>query len=216
MWKKIPERTKKVGAACVIYMVVLGMLFFVVRRKMYAWLIWNMLLAVMPLVISSFVVLVKKPAVRAGLLAVWMLFLPNAFYIATDLVHLSQEDFYDVGRAGIVEGYKEDIGAYTMLIVVFAGAVLGMLAGVMSVADVHGVMAKKKWAGWAIAGIVALAGFGVYIGRFVRLNSWDVLRPAKLIGEVVGSLDAFALQASVLFAIYIAAAYVLYTKVLKK
>ena len=147
----------------------------------YRFLVWNLFLAWLPYLMALWAAWRARSGrlqavVAAPVLAIWLLFLPNAPYLLTDLVHLPGMDFvwwYDVG---------------TMAAFVWAGCLLG-------VASLHVVAglarARLGWAWeWAIVlGAAALSGVGVYVGRFLRWNSWDaLLRPGALAGDLLGTL----------------------------
>ena len=46
-----------------------------------------------------------------------------------------------------------------------------------------------------------LNAIGVYIGRYLRLNSWDILNPSALLKNVVASLNVFSLEFIILFSV---------------
>ena len=104
-----------------------------------------------------------------GSLVPWLLFLPNAPYILTDLVHLRP-------RAGVP--YWFDI----LLIASFAFN--GLLVGFFSLAQVHDVLVQRLRPAYAWAMILLASigsGYGIYLGRVQRWNSWDILRhPLRL------------------------------------
>jgi uncharacterized membrane protein len=106
--------------------------------------------------------------------AAWLLFLPNAPYLLTDLVHLPDKD---------VRHYWADM----MLILHFA--LTGLMLGFVSMLVLHGVVARRFGVlrGWAFSAAGAgLAGLGVYFGRFLRWNSWDVIvRPVDLLADLM-------------------------------
>ncbi len=99
----------------------------------------------------------------------WLLFFPNAPYIFTDLVH-------------VLATWRQSFWAELMLILLIA--MTGFLAGFLSLQVMH-ALATRLWGragGWMfVAAVSGLSGFGVYLGRFVRLNSWDVLNPVRLL-----------------------------------
>jgi len=141
----------------------------------YAFLAWNLFLAVIPAVAGAFVLTARATAARLMWAVVWLLFLPNAPYIVTDFVHL-------VPRPPIPLWYD------VALLLSCAGT--GLLLGYSSVADVQDAVTQRFGAasGWLIA-IVALllSGFGVYLGRFLRWNSWDpIANPAELLNRLGG------------------------------
>jgi uncharacterized membrane protein len=135
----------------------------------HAYLVWNLFLAWMPLL---FAVLAAErfPASGGlrdrkfmGLGLVWLLFFPNAPYIFTDVVHL-------------FHGWRSSF--WVELSMILLGAMTGFLAGFLSLRVMHGLVVRahgRVAGGLFVAVVSGLAGFGVYLGRFVRLNSWDVL-----------------------------------------
>jgi len=133
----------------------------------YLFLLWNLLLAAVPVFASAWL---RRAAARnasdltqCALLALWLLFLPNAPYILTDLVHL------DPGRSRL---YWYDLG----MILSCAGT--GLLLGYASLFDVHELFERRfgQRFGWSVAVVALLAsGYGVYLGRVQRWNSWDVV-----------------------------------------
>lgn len=147
----------------------------------FAFLFWNLFLAWVPYVLSLAMVgldRVRAPGwVLAGVGVVWLLFLPNAPYILTDFIHL-----------GAIPGAPQWFDA--LLIGSFAGT--GLALGLASLLLVHRVVARRlgSLAGWTLAiGSLALSSVGIYLGRFPRFNSWDVLtNPHGLVQVVVSRL----------------------------
>jgi len=149
---------------------------------------WNLILAWVPLLVSLLIVRRHRPgagASRAGSLAlgaVWLAFFPNAPYLVTDLVHLRAHGFvlllYDA-------------------MMVFAFALTGVFIAFLSLWLMHRLVERRagKRAGWLFVGAVAgLSGFGVFLGRVPRWNSWDlVTRPGELfVTLAVRAQDPFA------------------------
>jgi uncharacterized membrane protein len=130
-------------------------------------LVWNLFLACVPLASSrALTALSRRGAAgwsRYALFCIWLVFLPNAPYIVTDLVHLSRP-------AGVIFWY--DLGTLLSC----AGA--GLLVGYLSLLDMQRLVEDRfgKAAGWSMAAsALMLSGFGVYLGRVMRWNSWDVV-----------------------------------------
>jgi len=129
----------------------------------YLFLVWNLILAIVPAAAAIWFAQARSRVTQSVGFVIWLLFLPNAPYILTDFVHLRE-------RPGIPLWF--DIA----LLLSFAGT--GLLLGYSSLADVQGVVAKRfgHVASWATAfTALILSGFGIYLGRFLRFNSWDVL-----------------------------------------
>ncbi|MDP4119507.1 MAG: DUF1361 domain-containing protein [Bacillota bacterium] len=108
----------------------------------------------------------------------WVLFFPNAPYVITDLLHLrSAAGCYDVPN---LLPYKCLIDWY-ILFYTFIGSFIGAICTLSSLHNMHcfALKEKKKYARYLPIIMCLLGGIGVYIGRFVRLNSWDVFNPPK-------------------------------------
>lgn len=148
----------------------------------YSFLVWNLFLAWIPygcvvLLLSLRDAGAGRNWLRWGLAGAWLAFLPNCPYIVTDVIHV-------IGNPHWVWWY--DAG----LILLFAWT--GCFLGVISLREMHVLVRSRLGAttGWAFVMIVCLlCGFGVYLGRFVRLNSWDLLlRPTRVTGEILSRL----------------------------
>jgi uncharacterized membrane protein len=136
----------------------------------YPYLVWNLVLAWMPLVLAVLLVVTYARSRSAvELIAVglaWLLFLPNAPYILTDFIHLGPEHkLFDT-------------------VVIGSFAMTAVALGFVSLVLVQLVVTRAAGAmlGWATA-IFSLfaASFGIYLGRVLRFNSWDVVsRPHRL------------------------------------
>jgi uncharacterized membrane protein len=131
------------------------------------------------------------------------LFFPNAPYIFTDVIHL-------------LHGHREYF--WVELSLVLLCALTGLVLGFVSLYLMQALVAARMGAGWSwvfVAGVAAVSSFGIYLGRFLRFNSWDVLlRPGQLAEQVGGLLaDPLAQPLSVafagLYAVFIFLAYVM-------
>lgn len=144
----------------------------------FAFLHWNLFLAWVPYVVALVIVALDRVRAPGWALAVpgvvWLLFLPNAPYILTDFIHL-----------GAIPGAP--MWFDVLLIGAFAGT--GLLLGMASLLLVHDVVGTRlgSRAGWVLAiGSLALSSLGIYLGRFPRFNSWDVLtNPGGLVDVVL-------------------------------
>ena len=174
------------GRLVVFAIGLVGCAMLIVARGLYLhdlkfrFLAWNLFLALIPA--FSGAMMARSDAARMRGVpwfwaAVWLLFLPNAPYLITDLVHLQP-------RPPVP--YWFDI----LIFATFAGA--GILAAYSSFRDVQHVITRRfgRTAGWAVLALAAFAsGFGIYLGRDARLNSWDVFtRPHNLLPAITERL----------------------------
>ena len=141
------------------------------------YLAWNLFLAWIPLLLALVAARAfnATPTRRAqGTVAgvAWLMFFPNAPYILTDCVHLLRSGHY----------------FWVDLVLILLFALTGLVLGFCSLYLMQRVVARRfGWPmGWLFAAAVAaLSGFGIYVGRFWRWNSWDVLlNPLNLLADV--------------------------------
>jgi uncharacterized membrane protein len=136
----------------------------------YAFLIWNLFLAWIPFVISYLTdsLAIKRrwiPLFIPVAAFLWLIFFPNAPYILTDFQHLADSSknlpvWYDV-----------------MMLIWFAFT--GLLLGIVSLFLMQEIVRREfgGWVGWAfVAAVAGLSAAGVYMGRFLQWNSWDLFR----------------------------------------
>jgi uncharacterized membrane protein len=161
---------------------VLGARVVLAESHVFVFLAWNLVLAWAPFLISLLAVgLVARGVARwwnlAPLAVAFILFLPNAPYLVTDFVHLYP-------RPGV------PLWADIALLSNFAGT--GWLLGLMSLHVWRRLVEARfgRGVGWASTGAAALlCGHGIYLGRFLRWNSWDVLAaPGELLASVLAYL----------------------------
>lgn len=161
------------GAGCASLLLVRG---WYAQGLHFRFLAWNLVLAAIPALAAAAMARAdrgRRPVFAVLWGVVWLLFLPNAPYLITDLVHLEP-------RPPVP--YWFDIGIFAA----FAGA--GVLAAFSSFADVQQVASRHfgRRAGWVVVAVASFAaGFGIELGRMGRWNSWDVLtQPRDLFREV--------------------------------
>ena len=174
----------------------------------YAFLIWNLFLAWLPML---FALLACEKYQRSsgrdwqflGLAGAWLIFFPNAPYIFTDLIHLTTR-FYNHFWVDLT----------LILLCALTGLVLGFVSLYLMQSVVERMLGRP--ASWLfIAAVAALSGFGIYLGRFMRFNSWDILfRPIQLyrgIGNWVADplANANTLAFPILFAAFLFIAYLM-------
>jgi uncharacterized membrane protein len=196
-------------ALCLVLWVIRA---FQLQFVQYHFLLWNFFLAWLPLIVSmaslKYMRIMKGRNSTPGLLvlgAAWLLLYPNAPYLTTDFIHLIFNPLY--------AGYdKEGLLLWYDLVLFFLFAWCGLLLGYLSMRHFHDLVAYSVGVlqGWAFILVVSfLGGFGVYLGRVVRLNSWDVLfNPFRLIEGVLEGINPRAAVFSLLFGMLILIVYV--------
>jgi uncharacterized membrane protein len=139
---------------------------------MFLFLNWNLFLAFIPLFVSRLMAreyFRKKKLFFVLLLFTWIIFFPNAPYILTDLFHLR---------------IRTNIPVWFDLILILSFAWTGLIAGFVSLLEIEKQLKKMishRWLQIFIVILLFMAGFGVYIGRYLRWNSWDIISDPLLI-----------------------------------
>jgi len=144
-------------------------------------LIWNLFLAWIPFMLAYFAHAISWRRVWLYLIIpviafMWLIFFPNAPYMLTDLQDLART----AANAPLW---------YDVLIIVWC-TWTGMLLGVISLYLMQDIVHRTfgRAAGWVFVFVISgMSSFGIYIGRFVRLNSWDILLdPGETAMEILG------------------------------
>ena len=155
----------------------------------YGFLLWNLFLALIPFGISSY--LVYRQAQRYTmvyhrrlfiaswwlLFIAWLLFFPNAPYIITDITHLSPQ---------------HGVPLWFDAALLFIAALTGLWIGCLSLLQMEKVWIlrfPKISPALFVIFVLLLSGFGIYLGRVMRFNSWDVLQnPVGLASAILKRL----------------------------
>ena len=152
------------------------------------WMAWNLFLAFIPLALSVW--LFRRKSQSRSILwwiafAVFIAFLPNAPYLLTDIIHL-------------IQAIRTNYSVWIITLVLIPQHLLAILAGfeayILSLINLgyylHRQGARKSIV-WAELITHALCAIGVYLGRFKRFNSWDlVTQPDDLLESVIDDLTS--------------------------
>lgn len=146
----------------------------------YGFLLGNLFLACVPLFLSTVLRVTNRLrfhwTIMTAVGGLWLLFLPNAPYILTDILHLTR---------------ASEAPVWYDLALLLSCAGTGLLVGYLSLIDVQGIVAHRftPIVGWIFALVsLVLSGFAMYLGRFLRWNSWDVLFTPTLVLNIAGGL----------------------------
>ncbi len=130
-------------------------------------LIWNLFLAIIPYIITGYIKTKnsKLSKLKFGIISfIWLLFLPNSFYIITDFVHLT---------------FSKSYTFWYDLVLISSYSILGFVLGITSMQDFESILDSKinsQKSSILLFIISLLSGFGIYLGRILRYNSWDILK----------------------------------------
>lgn len=170
-----------IGSLLLISAISIGMLLTRIADSdsgRYSFLIWNLVLAAVPPALAWWLAdrirqygWLKWQQVALSLL--WLVFLPNSFYLVTDLIHL-QSNF----EADLLFG----------ITILMSFIMAGLIFGFLSVFYIHREIVKRLGEGYSyliVGAIFLLVSFAVCLGRYTRWNTWDILlRPAGLLFDV--------------------------------
>ncbi|HEX4644351.1 MAG TPA: DUF1361 domain-containing protein [Verrucomicrobiae bacterium] len=156
------------------------------RNWEYFSLVWNLFLAWLPLAFSLAAFHLDRKGDGGGwrlygLGLLWLLFFPNAPYIFTDLIHLTT-------------AFRADF--WVDLSLVLLVALTGFLLGFVSLYLMQTLVARRwgRAAGWLFSLLACgLGGFGIYLGRFLRWNSWSVVTHPMDLSRDIGHWAAHPL-----------------------
>lgn len=143
---------------------------------------FNLSLALIPLLLAVWLVHLLKARAWSNWLPLamtllWILFLPNSFYIISDFIHLTETP-----RADIVQD----------VVMLAQFSFTGLAFGFVSLFLVHQEFIKRvgvRFAAPLVGVILLLCSFAIYLGRDLRWNSWDIIvQPFGLISDILQHL----------------------------
>lgn len=147
----------------------------------FIFLEWNLFLAFVPYFISQWVFkkpeLIKSKWKFALIFFIWLLFIPNSFYIVTDLFHLH---------------ISQKVPLWYNLLMILSFAWNGLLVGILSIRQMEKIVQvlwRKENELLFVYPIMWLNALGIFIGRYLRFNSWDVItNPFRLAIDIFNIL----------------------------
>lgn len=175
-WKERSELGKLLILSSIFSVAMVIIRAIVTERLVFIFLPWNLFLAAVPYFISTAFVNRSPRGNKLQLCLLctaWLLFIPNSFYIITDLFHLK---------------LREESTRWFDLTLIFSFAWNGLLLGMLSVRHMEKTISrllKIRQPLLFLLPVMWLIAFGVHIGRFMRFNSWDVItNPFSLIQDI--------------------------------
>lgn len=190
-----PKRQRIATAGVAVCVALVYLLTVLIRRltgqNSHGFLNWNLFLAYLPLVFAwgsywaqhycrtAF----TRTACAVVPAALWLLFLPNAPYVITDVIH--------IGRL------NPDCPLWLDATTVVLAAATGLVAGFLSLLRIEAILVEAglaRAAVWVRRAAIVLTSVGIWLGRIARWNSWDIVRrPGHLLVLLAGrTLHPFA------------------------
>lgn len=149
-------------------------------------LIWNMFLALVALDFSLIPYFIKNKAVKVVAAILWLFFYPNTFYMLTDIVHMN-----------FTSSVLWDKSSLILYMLYISSILFGVLCGIESVKNIVVTFKVKNYyiRMFFIAVLSFVSSFAIHIGRYARLNSWDIFtRPTVVIKEILDVISWNALH----------------------
>lgn len=210
----------------ILYWCICLLMYLKFPHTLYLMLGWNVLLAALPLFFIGISIYFynRKMKLWATLFSLsWLLFFPNSIYIITDFIHISNDSLVWIEKAGELSEkgrtvYNTDIFAWFKMFTIGIGCIYGVILGLESLRLFLNMTASftSHFISWiCIAAVSLLSGFGVYLGRFLRFNSWDILQPISLIKGILAEMDIFVLQFTLCFAAVILLLFFFYLTIVR-
>jgi uncharacterized membrane protein len=166
------------GASSIVSVFLSLVRIYISETWWYLFLLWNLFLAWIPFICTTAYQMLSLKNLFSKIFAVvlivtWLIFFPNAPYIITDLMHVR---------------IRGTVPLWYDVVLILAYVWNGMILGYISLFDMHQIF-KKKFTGWTcwclVVMILWLTSFGIYLGRFIRWNSWDIFyHPLLLIKDI--------------------------------
>ena len=181
---------KKYSFIILIYIIIL----LVIYQKYY-FLIWNIFLAYIPFLLSFIKIKNKFFKCINNLMA--LVFFPNVIYLFTDLIHISVMKYYVKDIQGI--RYIMNFTNWIRLSLIFVAVLIAIK---LSYISLNNFIVNYRFKHVIYVFISILTGVAVYIGRFIRLNSWDlILNPFNTLIIIFKNINSDTIQYILLFAI---------------
>ena len=174
MFNHIPFLKQSIALGVSVLLSILLLIFriFYSSKITYIFLLWNLFLAIIPYVLTLFIFSLSHRANSKinfyFLVFIWLLFYPNSLYVITDFIHLKK---------------RHNIPLWYDSILIFSFVWNGIFLGFFSLRINHLVVEKEfsKYLGWIFSFcVLGLSSVGIYLGRFLRFNSWDVFHNPKI------------------------------------
>ena len=177
------------------FIIMLYIIILLVIYPKYYFLIWNIFLAYIPFLLSF--IKIKNKFFKCINNLVALVFFPNVIYLFTDLIHISVMKYYVKDIQGI--RYIMNFTNWIRLSLIFVAVLIAIK---LSYISLNNFIVDYRFKHVIYVFISILTGVAVYIGRFIRLNSWDlILNPFNTLIIIFKNINSETIQYIILFAI---------------
>ncbi|MDO5724723.1 MAG: DUF1361 domain-containing protein [Tissierellia bacterium] len=180
-------------------------LFILIFEIKYLYLVWNLALAIIPFVCAMGISYKNTNSLLKFILAIlWLFFYPNAIYIFTDFIHLTNLNFYSFSD-NIVK-YNMDFHIWLILVITCLSFVLGSAYSYLSFDIIFKNFKTKNKQYIRYLSLILLSiltGIAIFIGRFMRFNTWDIIKnPIKLYNLSIANINTNNIRLILLFSCF--------------
>lgn len=139
-------------------------------------LIWNMFLALLALDFAAWARFSKRADLKILFIPLWLFFYPNTFYMLTDIVHMHFTSTVLWEHTSMI-----------LFMLYVPSILLGVLSGILSLRYVFDSLGlKQPYLRLFLIGLLSfVASFGIHIGRYARLNTWDIFIHPVFVAEQI-------------------------------
>ncbi|NCU32404.1 MAG: DUF1361 domain-containing protein [Candidatus Moranbacteria bacterium] len=168
--------------AASIYAIASFILGFSIQNGLIVFLGWNMILSTIPYLIAQSIKGKKRPAIIGLLGFLYVIFFPNSIYMTTDFIHF-QNYTYFLEYPNI---YAFNIQDWVIFSHVLIGVLLAIKLGMDSVNILRNTVSTRykifREAGTFL--LFLLSSGAIFIGRFLRFNSWEVFKIRRIFEQI--------------------------------
>ncbi|AFS40671.1 DUF1361 domain-containing protein [Leuconostoc gelidum] len=186
-------RDKGLNITIIHVMIFLFFLFVYVAPTHFTFLNWNVFLSLLPFDFALVVATTHFKSVKSIFLVLWLLFFPNTMYMMTDFIHLNAIGT-DLNQAAQYFNYA----------ILATGIFIGVGLGILSLEIIAQALFKNHAhiIYFIVTALVSLlSAIGIYLGRYLRLNSWDMFTNfSDVIQNIVSSVGYHMVTFVILFA----------------
>jgi uncharacterized membrane protein len=203
-----------INTTLILALLFVGMSFILgigLSNGLIIFLSWNMILAIIVYVLSVLVVILHKKKIHniwiISVICLYIIFFPNSFYIITDFIHFEHYDFFNK----YPDIYEFDIYDWYVFFDIVVGAFIALKLGLLSIANIKSIASNKikDYEYIILTMLFVLSSVGIYIGRFMRLNSWNIFDVSYIFRGIFEHVNFFMMFV-LLFTIIHMISYILF------